>query len=105
MITFTVDGKNILSIYHSATREGTITEIIKALPVIDDDLKKPANAAIRKLQTMTDDEYDVMIADPCVKVIAQVSESDKDDFSAYLHRFIGQRESLNTSELKTAIVY
>ena len=56
-IRFTVEEENIICIYWQDSREQTAQNILAAMPYMDGDMKQLADAAVDKLQAMTDSEF------------------------------------------------
>lgn len=54
---FTVEEENIISIYAEDSREKTVENILAAMPYIDEDMRRLAAAAEKKLQAMTDSDF------------------------------------------------
>ena len=54
---FSIEEENIVAIYTEDSRETTVSNILFAMPYMDEDMQQIAAAAVKKLQAMTDSEF------------------------------------------------
>lgn len=54
---FTVEETNLICIYISASRTEVIEDMAAALPLMDVEMRMPANSTLEKLRAMTDAEF------------------------------------------------
>lgn len=64
MTRFTVEETNLISIYHTGTRQAAIEEMTAALPFMENDMRELARRTIGKLGELTDAEYSQLSLDP-----------------------------------------
>lgn len=64
MTRFTVEEINLISIYHTGTRQELIEEMTAALPDMDTDFQELAHRTIDKLNNLTDIEFSQLAIDP-----------------------------------------
>lgn len=64
MTRFTVEEINLISIYHTGTRQELIEEMTAALPDMDIDFQELARRTTDKLNSLTDEEYLQLAIDP-----------------------------------------
>ncbi|HWR23485.1 MAG TPA: transposon-transfer assisting family protein [Feifaniaceae bacterium] len=65
MMKITVEESNLICIYDTGARAGTLAELRAALPLIDDpDMRAVANSAAAKLGSMTDAEFAAIAFEP-----------------------------------------
>lgn len=60
MMHFTVEEENLICMYHNADRRRTISRLTAALPDMDGDMRALAQQTIRKLEDMTDADFEDM---------------------------------------------
>ena len=54
---FTVEETNLMSIYHTGTRLSLISEMTAALPYMDKNFQELARRIIKKLHSMSEDDF------------------------------------------------
>ncbi|WP_195612517.1 transposon-transfer assisting family protein [[Clostridium] symbiosum] len=64
MNRFTVEEINLISIYHTGTRNAVIEEMTAALPDMDSEFQELALHTMDKLNGLTDDEFLQLSIDP-----------------------------------------
>lgn len=64
MTRFTVEETNLMSIYHTGTRQELVEEITVALPYMDNEFQELARRTMDKLDSLTDDEFSRLALDP-----------------------------------------
>lgn len=64
MTRFTVEEINLISIYHTGTRQAAIEEMTAALPHMENDMQELARRTIGKLNELADAEYSQLGLDP-----------------------------------------
>lgn len=64
MIRFTVEEINLMSIYHTGTRQELIAEMTAALPDMDTDFQELTRRVVNKLAGMTDGDFSQLTLDP-----------------------------------------
>lgn len=57
MTRFTVEEINLMSIYHTGTRQELIAEMTAALPHMDSEFQELARRTMDKLDGLTDDAF------------------------------------------------
>lgn len=55
---FTVEGENLICMYHKSDRHRTMDKITAALPVMDENMRTLAQQTLSKLEHMRDVDYD-----------------------------------------------
>ena len=60
MVPFTVEEENLICMYHNADRRRTMGRMTAALPDMDGDMQALAQQTIRKLEAMTDADFEDM---------------------------------------------
>lgn len=64
MTRFTVEETNLISIYHTGTRQAAIEEMTAALPYMENDMRELARRTIGKLGELADAEYSQLGLEP-----------------------------------------
>lgn len=65
MLKFTIEESNLICIYNTGARAGTLVELRAALPSIGDpDMRAVADSASAKLDGMTDAEFAAIAFEP-----------------------------------------
>lgn len=64
MTRFTVEEINLMSIYHTGTRQELIAEMTAALPHMDSEFQELARHTMDKLDGLTDDAFYRLTIDP-----------------------------------------
>ena len=64
MTRFSVEETNLMSIYHTGTRQQLIEEMTAALPDMDTDFQELTRCVVNKLECMTDNEFSQLALDP-----------------------------------------
>ncbi|WP_250228663.1 transposon-transfer assisting family protein [Anaeropeptidivorans aminofermentans] len=64
MTRFTVEEINLISIYHTGTRDAIIEEMTAALPHMDSEFQELTRNTMDKLNGLTDDEFSHLALDP-----------------------------------------
>lgn len=64
MTRFSVEETNLMSIYHTGTRQELIGEMTVALPDMDTDFQELTRCVVNKLEGMTDNEFSQLALDP-----------------------------------------
>ncbi|MEL7609647.1 MAG: transposon-transfer assisting family protein [Bacillota bacterium] len=65
MMKFTVEESNLICMYNTGTRVGTLTALRMFLPVIEDpDMRAIADSVAAKLNGMTDAEFAAIAFEP-----------------------------------------
>lgn len=64
MTRFTVEETNLISIYHTGTRQAAIEEMTTALPYMENDMRELAHRTIGKLGELADADYSGLALDP-----------------------------------------
>lgn len=60
MVHFTVEEENLVCVYYKADRRRMIGRMTAALPDMDGDMQALARQTIRKLEAMTDADFEDM---------------------------------------------
>lgn len=60
MITFTIEETNLLSIYKTDDKWEMLTNMSAALPLMDQEMRAFAERTMRKLDALTEAEYDAL---------------------------------------------
>ena len=60
MVHFTVEEENLVCVYYKADRRRTIDRMTAAFPDMDGDMRVLAQQTIRKLEAMTDADFEDM---------------------------------------------
>ena len=60
MVHFTVEEENLVCVYYKADQRRTIGRMTAALPDMDGDMRVLAQQTIRKLEAMTDADFEDM---------------------------------------------
>ena len=72
MVHFTVEEENLVCVYYKADRRRTMGRMTAALPDMDGDMQALARQTIRKLEAMTDADFEDVrflgAAAPCPQV-------------------------------------
>lgn len=70
MMKFTVEETNLICMYHTDTRAGTLAALRTVLPFIDDrNMRQIADSAAAKLVSMTDAEFAAIAFEPVHPVL------------------------------------
>jgi len=64
MTRFTVEETNLMSIYHTGTRQELIAEMTATLPDMETDFQELGRRVVNKLEGMTDGEFSQLTLDP-----------------------------------------
>lgn len=64
MTRSTVEETNLMSIYHTGTRQELVEEMTAALPYMDNEFQELARRTMDKLDSLTDDEFTQLSLDP-----------------------------------------
>lgn len=64
MTRFSVEETNLMSIYHTGTRQELIEEMTAALPDMDTDFQELTRRVVNKLEGMTDNKFSQLTLDP-----------------------------------------
>lgn len=64
MTRFSVEETNLMSIYHTGTRQKLIGEMTAALPDMDTDFQELTRRVVNKLEGMSDSDFSQLPLDP-----------------------------------------
>ena len=68
MNPFTVEEMNLLSIYRGETKEEVTEKIAFALSFMDKDMRKLAKRTIKKVNSLSDQEFAALSIDPADEI-------------------------------------
>lgn len=68
MNPFTVEGMNLLSIYRGESKEEVTEKIAFALSFMDKDMRKLAKRTVKKVNSLSDQEFATLSIDPADEI-------------------------------------